>query len=52
MKETVFSGKTLEEVKDEALKSLGFSESYVYFYVFLLHLFVYIKCFTYTLNLK
>ena len=33
MKETVFSGKNLEEVKDEALKSLGVSESDVYFYV-------------------
>ncbi len=33
MKETVFSGKSLEEVKDEALKSLGVSESDVYFYV-------------------
>ena len=33
MKETVFSGKTLEEVKDEALKSLGVEESEVYFYV-------------------
>ena len=33
MKETVFSGKTLEEVKDEALKSLGVDESEVYFYV-------------------
>ena len=33
MKETVFSGKTLEDVKEEALKSLGVSESEVYFYV-------------------
>ena len=33
MKEIVFSGKSLEEVKDEALKSLGVSESDVYFYV-------------------
>ena len=33
MKETVFSGKNLEEVKDEALKSLGVKESDVYFYV-------------------
>ena len=33
MKETVFSGKTLEEVKSEALKSLGVEESEVYFYV-------------------
>ncbi|MCR5483841.1 MAG: KH domain-containing protein [Bacilli bacterium] len=33
MKETVFSGKTLEDVKDEALKSLGVEESEVYFYV-------------------
>ena len=33
MKETVFSGKSLEEVKDEALKSLGVEESEVYFYV-------------------
>ena len=33
MKETVFSGKSLEEVKEEALKSLGVSESDVYFYV-------------------
>ena len=33
MKETVFSGKNLEEVKEEALKSLGVSESDVYFYV-------------------
>jgi len=33
MKETVFSGKSLEDVKEEALKSLGVSESEVYFYV-------------------
>lgn len=33
MKETVFSGKTLEDVKEEALKSLGVEESEVYFYV-------------------
>ncbi len=33
MKETVFSGKTLEDVKEEALKSLGVEESAVYFYV-------------------
>ena len=33
MKETVFSGKTLEEVKSDALKSLGVEESEVYFYV-------------------
>ena len=33
MKETVFSGKTLEDVKSDALKSLGVSESEVYFYV-------------------
>ena len=33
MKEIVFSGKTLEEVKSDALKNLGVEESEVYFYV-------------------
>ena len=33
MKEIVFSGKTLEEVKSDALKNLGVEESEVYFQV-------------------